>query len=153
MEETGRMGRPKKEIDRHAFEGALKVGCTLDEVCSIFQTTDKTVNRWCRDTYGTTFSEVYKKFSSWIKISLRRNLLKQSADKPGVAIFLAKNLLGMRDDPAPVADGSEAIEFKRAISRASRLWSDDPQAEAPAKPTAGEENPSSPQQERTGDKA
>jgi hypothetical protein len=124
------MGRPKKEINKRTFEGAVKVGCTLEDVCSIFQVTDKPLNAWCKETYGQTFSEVFKKFAGEQKKSLRLNMMQMSRDKPAVAIFMAKNMLGWSDNPTPMADGSEAVDFKKAIARASRAaWGADQQAE------------------------
>lgn len=124
------MGRPKKQINKRNFEGAVKVGCTLEEVCSIFQVTDKPLNAWCKETYGSTFSEVFKSFASEQKKSLRHNMMQMSKDRPAVAIFMAKNMLGWADTPAPMSDGTEAVEFKKAIARASRAaWGADAQAD------------------------
>ena len=91
-------GRPLKKIDQKSFESLCGLQCTIKEVCFFFDCCEETLNTWCKKTYGgKTFSAVYDIKRSAGLISLRRNILKQSEDKPAVAIFLAKNLLGMRD--------------------------------------------------------
>jgi len=103
-------GRPKKNIDQAEFEKLCGMQCTKLEICDWFGLTDKTLERWCKDTYKLGFSEVFKKKRINGKIALRRNLLQMSSSNAAVAIFLAKNWLGMRDKldvdtettPAPV---------------------------------------------------
>ncbi len=53
------MGRPKKEIDQKQFEQLCQIQCTEVEICGWFEVTDKTLTRWCKETYGLTFSEVF----------------------------------------------------------------------------------------------
>ena len=90
-------GRPKKNIDQAEFEKLCGMQCTKLEICDWFGLTDKTLERWCKDTYKLGFSEVFKKKRINGKIALRRNLLQMSSSNAAVAIFLAKNWLGMRD--------------------------------------------------------
>ena len=91
------MGRPKAEIDQKQFENACGIQCTKEELCALFDVTDKTLDRWCRDTYGRTFSEVYKQKREIGKISLRRAGFQMAKKNPAVHIFYAKNHLGMSD--------------------------------------------------------
>ena len=96
MEEK-KAGRPLKEFDTELFEQLCGIMCTEDEICGIFHTTDKTLNRWLQRTYEMDFSEAFKRFSAKGKMNLRRwqfNLAKKNA---GMAIFLGKNYLGQRD--------------------------------------------------------
>ena len=53
-----------------------------------------------------------------------------------VAIFLAKNELGMSDNPVPIPSGTEQQTFQRALSKAAKLWDGDSQ---PVMATEGEE--------------
>jgi hypothetical protein len=91
------MGRPKKPIDKKIFESLCGIQCTLEEMCAAFEVTDKTLNSWCKETYGTTFSEVFKEKRELGKISLRRAGFKLAQSNPSVHIFYAKNHLGMTD--------------------------------------------------------
>jgi len=91
------MGRPKKNIDKKQFENLCAIQCTLEEVCAWFDVCDDTLNSWCKDTYGTTFSEVFKEKRQIGKISLRRSGFQLAQKNPAVHIFYAKNHLGMTD--------------------------------------------------------
>lgn len=66
------MARPKKEIDQKQFEDLCGLQCTKEEICQFFRITDKTLDRWCKETYGSSFSEVFKIKRGVGKISLRR---------------------------------------------------------------------------------
>lgn len=90
-------GRPKKEINAKQFEAACSIQCTKEELCALFDVTDKTIDRWCKDTYGKSFSEVYKQKRELGKISLRRSGFELAKKNPSVHIFYAKNHLGMSD--------------------------------------------------------
>lgn len=92
-----KMGRPRKEIDQKAFERLCGIQCTHEEVCLFFDVTDKTLNSWCRRTYGKTFSGVFAQKRGVGRISLRRAGFKLAKKNPSVHIFYAKNYLGMTD--------------------------------------------------------
>ena len=93
-----KMGRPRKEIDKKEFEALCGIWCTLEEICSFFDVTDKTLNSWCRRTYGKTFSEVFKQKKRIGNVSLRRYQF-QAAQKGNVTmlIWLGKQKLGQTD--------------------------------------------------------
>ena len=90
-------GRPRKEIDRKEFEKLCYMMCTQEEICAWFETTDKTLTKWCKGTYGKTFSEVYAEKREAGKISLRRAQLQLAQKSAAMAIFLGKNYLGQSD--------------------------------------------------------
>lgn len=93
----GDVGRPRIEIDKKQFEDLCGMNCTLEEIAGWFRCSEDTIELFCKREYEERFTDVYKKFSVKGKISLRRILLRQAETKPAVAIFLAKNLLGMTD--------------------------------------------------------
>ena len=90
-------GRPKKQIDQKEFEKLWFLQCTKQEFCSWFDTTDKTLERWCKETYGMGFSEVFRIKRENGIISLRRTQFQLAEKSPAMAIFLGKNLLGQTD--------------------------------------------------------
>lgn len=55
------MARPRKEIDQKQFETLCGLQCTLLEICDALDVTDKTLDSWCKRTYGEHFSEVFAK--------------------------------------------------------------------------------------------
>ena len=108
-------GRPKKQIDQEVFEGLCEIQCTKDEMCSVFNCDEKTITRWCKDTYGEGFSDIYKKKSETGKTSLRR--MQWKAAKGGnttMLVWLGKQYLGQRDKKQTELTGKdgEAIRIK-----------------------------------------
>lgn len=95
--EPKKMGRPPKIIDKEEFEKLCAMQCTLLEICAWFNVQDDTLNTWCKKTYGTTFSEVFKQKRGIGKITLRRSGFRMAQTNPTVHIFYAKNFLGMTD--------------------------------------------------------
>jgi len=91
------MGRHKAQIDKKKFEELCALHCTKLEICSVFDVCKDTLARWCNETYGMEFKEVFRLKSGAGKISLRRTLEKMSKKNPRVAIHLSKNRLGMTD--------------------------------------------------------
>jgi hypothetical protein len=72
--------------------------------------TDDTLNRWCKETYGTTFSEVFAQKRVGGQISLRRSQFKLAEKSAAVSIWLGKQYLGQRDrDIADAMDRSNGV--------------------------------------------
>lgn len=112
MAEINKGGRPKVELEAGQFEGLCKIQCTKEEICNIFDINEKTLTRWCKDTYGEGFYEVYKKKSAAGKASLRRQQFKIAETNPGMAIFLGKNYLGQTDKTETEVSGSLDIKVE-----------------------------------------
>lgn len=93
------MARPLKEIDKKQFENLCGLQCTKEEICSFFEVTDKTLERWCKRTYKAGFSEVFRQKRGKGKISLRRAQFRLAEKNANMAIFLGKQYLGQRDQP------------------------------------------------------
>lgn len=91
-------GRPKIVIPKESFERLCQMQATLVEISEFFGISEDTVERWCKEQYeGRTFKEVFTIKRALGLVSLRRTLFQQSVTTPSVAIFLAKNWLGMSD--------------------------------------------------------
>ena len=101
-------GRPKAVIDKKTFEGLCFIQATKEEVCAVFNVDEKTLTRWCKDTYKRGFSDILKEKSAGGKSSLRRAQW-QSAQKGNVVmqIWLGKNWLGQTDKIENKFTGSE----------------------------------------------
>ena len=107
-----KMGRPKIEIDQKSFEGLCKLQCTKEEIAGFFDCSEDTIERFCQQTYKTTFATIYKSKSQNGKISLRRSQFKLAETSSAMAIWLGKQYLGQRD----VATADESIlELSKAI--------------------------------------
>ena len=105
-----RTGRPKKIIDTEQFEKLCALQCTLQEICGFFNVTDDTLNRWCKETYGTTFSDVFAQKRVGGQISLRRSQFKLAEKSAAVSIWLGKQYLGQRD-----RDITDAIDRSNGV--------------------------------------
>ena len=104
--EPKRVGRPRKEIDATNFEKLCGLQCTLSEIAGFFDCSEDTIESWCKREYNENFSDVFKKHSAGGKLTLRRNMLRLSEKSAVMAIFLAKNWLGMSDNVEIKADTS-----------------------------------------------
>ena len=91
------MARPRKEIDQKQFENLCGLQCTLEEFCGWFNVTDKTLDSWCKRTYGKSFSEVFREKRGLGKISLRRSQWRLAEKNANMAIWLGKQYLGQKD--------------------------------------------------------
>ena len=90
-------GRPKIVIDKEQFEKLCSLQCTLAEMLAFFDVSDKTLESWCKRTYGLNFSEVFKQKRQAGFISLRRTQFQLAKKSAAMAIFLGKNYLGQTD--------------------------------------------------------
>lgn len=103
------MARPRKEIDKDAFEKLCGIQCTLGEIAGFFACSPDTVERWCLREYGFGFAEAYKKYSGTGKISLRRAQFRLAERSASMAIWLGKQYLGQKDDVVQSMDDHNDI--------------------------------------------
>ena len=90
-------GRPRKVIKQEQFEAMCQIQATQEEITLVLGVTDKTLNAWCRRTYGKRFSDVFREKRRAGKISLRRKQWKLADRSAAMAIFLGKQFLGQTD--------------------------------------------------------
>ena len=116
------MARPRKEIDQKQFENLCGLQCTLEEFCGWFNVTDKTLDSWCKRTYGKSFSEVFREKRGLGKISLRRSQWRLAEKNANMAIWLGKQYLGQKDQ----VEASLAVDMARddALSESLRELAD-----------------------------
>lgn len=122
-----KMGRPRKAISQRQFEELCFIQCTEEEVMAVLGVTDKPLNRWCRETYGQTFSEVFREKRKYGKMSLRRMQWKLAEKNAAMAIFLGKNYLGQRDERAVDLSGKVDVNpfGELTVEELRRLAQDD----------------------------
>lgn len=116
MAEKKKMGRPPKQIDKNEFEKLCGLQCTHDEICSWFDISHKTLEKWCKENYGETFSQVFAQKRGKGKIALRRAQF-QAAEKGNVAmlIWLGKQYLGQVETPQDNIEVEDADAFFKEI--------------------------------------
>ena len=114
-------GRPKSEFSKKQFEQFCAYQCTKEEVCAFFDTTDKTLEGWCKRTYGKGFSDVFREKREIGKASLRRTQFQLAQKNAAMAIFLGKNYLGQTDRPInEVEDDNDG--FIDALKGSADVW-------------------------------
>ena len=115
------MGRKRivwTEQQFRQFESLCSLQCTEEEICSVMNVSDKTLNRLLKEHYKMDFSEAHKKYSATGKISLRRTQFKMAERSDRMAIWLGKQYLGQREPERDQAERITDIEDMSAIRRA-----------------------------------
>ena len=121
-------GRPKivwDEKQYRTFEGLCGIQATIAEIESVLDIDHKTVDRLCKVHYKDTkgkpmgFAQVYKKYSSTGKMSLRRSQFKSAeAGNVSMLIWLGKQYLGQKEQQeTTIADGNITFNVKPASER------------------------------------
>ena len=104
-------GRPKKVIDKTEFEKLCGLQCNITEMCAFFDVTDKTLSKWCQETYGMSFSEIFRIKRGVGQISLRRTQFRLAEKNAAMAIWLGKQYLDQREPgPAPTVVDEDAVQ-------------------------------------------
>ena len=104
---TKKMGRPKKEIKQEQFEAMCQIQATQDEIALVLGVTTRTLNTWCKNTYGKTGFDGFREKREMGKISLRRKQWKLADQSAAMAIFLGKQYLGQRDEKSLELTGKD----------------------------------------------
>lgn len=93
-----KMGRPRKEFNQEQFEKLCAMQATEVEIAGWFDFSVDTLNYRCKEIYGETFSEAYKRLSADGKVSLRRAMFQKAMDgNVTMMIWLSKQYLGMKE--------------------------------------------------------
>ena len=130
-------GRPPKTLtqqDKQTIEDMCMKQCTCTEICAELGMDPKTLQKNLKALYGkdpkvrkpvsyTTVFETYRQKG----LTQLRQAMYDSAMKGNTAllIFLAKNWLGMADNPAPAPNNKETEEFAKAMKASVEAFSMD----------------------------
>lgn len=90
-------GRPPTIINEKQFEALCSIQCTQEEICSVLACDEKTLNQWCKNNYGESFSQIYKQKKQGGKASLRRMQWKLAEKSATMGIWLGKQYLDQKD--------------------------------------------------------
>lgn len=119
---VGQIKQAQAKIDQRQFESMCAIQCTREEIISMFGVSGDTLLRWCKETYGDNFENVYRQKRQAGKASLRRMQWKQAEKSTAMAIFLGKNMLGQSDDPTEQKQ-SEGTKKQRIVIPATDMVS------------------------------
>lgn len=108
------MARPKKKLNKKQFENLCAIQCTKDEICSVLDVSDKTLDKWVKENYNESFSVVFKQKRNFGTMSLRRKQMEQALKgNTAMQIFLGKNLLNQSDNPMQDEIKLKELELKQ----------------------------------------
>lgn len=109
-------GRHKIIIDFKELERLCHIQCTETEIASWFHCSVDTIERRIREKTNGSFAEYFEKHRVGGKIALRRNLFRLAERHPSMAIFLAKNWLGMKDPHEVTGAGGGPLVTKIIVA-------------------------------------
>lgn len=95
-------GAPRCLIDWELFEQLCGIQCTQYEIAHMLKIHPETLRTRVCERYNDTYTNVYERYSSPGRCSLRRYQYVMSKTNPTMAIWLGKNWLGQRDNPEDV---------------------------------------------------
>lgn len=95
----GQRKQAQEKIDQSQFEKLCGIQCTEEEIASVFGVSVHTLERWCENTYGEKFGNVFREKRSFGKASLRRAQWGKALESGDTTmlIFLGKQYLGQAD--------------------------------------------------------
>ena len=93
----GQIKQAQARINKRQFETLCGMQCTEEEICSVFDVSEDTLLRWCKNTYEMDFAEVFEKKRAYGAASLRRIQWGMAEESVAMAIWLGKQYLGQRE--------------------------------------------------------
>ena len=107
------MARPKKVINQKQFESLCAIQCTQEEICNVLEVSEKTLINWCQETYGDSFSKVFRQKKELGRMSLRRNQWKLAENgNSTMQIWLGKQILKQSESPIQDEIKLKELELK-----------------------------------------
>lgn len=99
----------RKRVDFLTVVSLLKIGCNQAEICSIIDLHKDTFLKLIREMGYPSFSALKDRFTPKINVRIRQALIEKGCDFKDASTlkFLAKNYLGMSEDPRQVEEGDQ----------------------------------------------
>lgn len=88
----GQIKQKQAKISKGTFESLCAIQCTKEEICSVLDVSEKTLNSWCNSNYDKDFSLVFAEKRENGKASLRRTQWKLAEKNPTMSIWLRKTI-------------------------------------------------------------
>ena len=112
-------GRPRKEINWDELARLCKILCTIDEICSILDIDENTLNARIKEKGYEGFSAYYKTHSANGKMSLRRVQWKKALEDENTTmqIWLGKQYLGQSDNVEQPVVVHELMTAEQEVAR------------------------------------
>ena len=114
----GQIKQKQATISQSQFESLCAIQCTREEICAVLNVSDKTLDRWCQNTYGKYFSAIFAEKRQLGKVSLRRSQWRMAEKDKTMSIWLGKQYLGQRDS---FPDEVNYTEINKGIQNIANL--------------------------------
>ena len=98
-EKKVKTGRPRKELDKAKFEELCINHFTKEAIARYFCVDTKTLEKWVKRTYLSSFSDFLEKKRAEGNNALIKLALAQASETPSILIFLLKNWCRYSDNP------------------------------------------------------
>ena len=123
----GQIKQKQATINQNTFESLCAIQCTREEICAVLDVSDKTLNSWCMNTYGESFSSISNKKREFGKSSLRRTQWRMAEKNERMAVWLGKQYLGQKEPEQELKHSGEVNNtFIDAINDASnKVWNEE----------------------------
>ena len=89
----------RPNINKGSFEAMCMMQATRREIALVLGINERTLDKWCKDTYGCNYAEIHIQKKEAGRMSLRKKQWDWADKSPAMAIFLGKNYLGQSDTP------------------------------------------------------
>lgn len=102
----------QNNINKEELIKLIEIQATEKEIASFFNVSIDTLKRYIKTNYKMSFKDFQDFYSQTLKIKLRKKLidLALNGDKT-ILIFLAKNYLGLQNDPIPKPNEEDKIQI------------------------------------------
>jgi len=107
MNEKSGAGRPKINLDYKLIDGALSMGMTGEDIARLTGHSFSTIKRRFQEDKGLNFEQYRETKYGGFKMSLTYDMRKLARKNGAVMIFMAKNHLGMVDQPVETVEPSD----------------------------------------------
>lgn len=114
----GQIKQKQATINQSTFENLCAIQCTKEEISSVLNISEDTLERWCKETYNQNFAVVFAEKKQVGKMSLRRTQWRLAEKNPTMSIWLGKQYLGQRDS---FPDEVNYTEINKGIQNIANL--------------------------------
>lgn len=128
---VAKMGRPKIDIDEHQLCSLLRLRPTIDDCAAFFECSNSKIEKFIKERYGVTFSELRDQKMVHTRFMLVRKALEKAEKGDNVLlIFCLKNLCGWKDRyEADIEDTTGKVTVVLGYNPKGRLKDGRPTAE------------------------
>lgn len=89
------MNEPGGKIDKEKFEALCRIFATEEEIMSFFMCSKSELNKFCRENYKKSFSDIYNNLRNQGKLIIRQMIFKEAKENANVAMKLGEEFLDL----------------------------------------------------------